>query len=429
MISTNGLAPRRIPGRRERMLAYLNAPEDMTDTCSEGVTETIRLSRGMEWFSGAFGPLPAGGALLLSGDPGVGKSTLALQLAGAAATAGERVLYLSTEQGVAALESRFAQLCPATRARHYLTFKDDLYDIAALPQLLSHQVLAPGGRLAGTRLIVVDSLQGHGLSSNSHGTWRAIYEALKQAAGAGITVLALAHMTKCRAIAGPRTLEHTCDATLLLRHGVRCRSFTVPKNRFGAARLDPLALVIDDESSRLEPSPLGASSTARAFTIGPGGPFAIEAAIVPARADRGFIKAPGFSLQETETVVDLLERTLPDARFLWALGVTVRAPDGVRHGREHNLAIAAALMGALLRKAPDRGALFVGDLDLEGRVQTPSQQALDHLESAQATGSLGLVRYLISAPNDECASALPSTPIRTLADLAASLKTSDDESR
>src|SRR5690606_3151501 len=101
-----------------------------------------------------------------------------------------------------------------------------------------------------------------------------------------------------------------------------CRALLVPKNRFGLSQAEPLTLAIDDESTRLEPSTLGAAATATAKSIGPGGIVEIEVAITPVRSERGFIKSPGLSRTEVETIVDLVERVCPEARYLWANGVT-----------------------------------------------------------------------------------------------------------
>ena len=132
----NGLALRPTPGRRTRMIDHIDAPSLAVDE--------IMLSQGMEWFTTLMGKIPTGANLLLSGDPGVGKSTLALQVAASAAALGQRVLYLTTEQRADTVRQRFAQICNATRAAKFLNFKDDLYDISLIPQLLANQLLRPG---------------------------------------------------------------------------------------------------------------------------------------------------------------------------------------------------------------------------------------------------------------------------------------------
>lgn len=397
-------------------------PETQVNRDQDG--QAIAVCASMDWFVNRLGgSFPRGANILLSGDPGVGKSTLALQIAAAVAGSGQKVLYLATEQAAGAVMARLGQLSGHTRVLRYLTVKDDIYDLALLPQLLTHQLLRPGADLYGTALVVVDSLQGcGGVSAQDRRVWGAVLDYLRQASSAGIASLALAHMTKGNSIAGPRTLEHACDVTMLLRHGASCRAMMVPKNRFGPSQMEPFALAIDAETTRLEPSPLGIAATATAKSIGAGGIVEIEVAITPVRSERGYIKSPGLSRTEVETVVDLVERTCPEARYLWANGVTVRAPDGISHRRDFNLAIATALLGALCRKPVPQDVLYIGDLGLHGEVRPPSAQARGCLEDAHAAGALDGIRGAVGLlPPDGLEAELP-LPFRTVDSLTDLLR-------
>lgn len=394
----------------------LREPEPQVNRDQDG--QAITVSSSMDWFVNRLGgSFPRGANILLSGDPGVGKSTVALQVAAAVAGSGQKVLYLATEQTGDAVRARLGQLSGHTRVLHYLTIKDDIYDLALLPQLLTHQLLRPGSDLHGTALVVVDSLQGcGGVSAQDRRVWGAVLDYLRQASSAGVASLVLAHMTKGNSIAGPRTLEHACDVTMLLRHGASCRAMLLPKNRFGPSQMEPFALAIDAETTRLEPSPLGAAAMATAKSIGPGGIVEIEVAITPVRSERGYIKSPGLSRTEVETVVDLVERTCPEARYLWANGVTVRAPDGIAHRRDFNLAIAAALLGALCRKPVPQDIVYIGDLGLRGEVRPPSVHARGCLDDAHAAGALDGIKEVVGTPWEESTTEIP-LPLRTIISL------------
>jgi DNA repair protein RadA/Sms len=386
----NGIL-QRDPSRRRAVLIEQLEDAEAPDSA------TLPLARGLSWFDDELGGIPRGAAILLSGDPGLGKTTLALQVASAAATLCQKVLYVATEQSEDALSRRLSQVSRCPRAKHYLHIKDDLYDLRVLPALLSHQLLNPNSPHYGTRLVIIDSLQGcAGLSPSDRESWSAILDFMRRASGAGLSILALAHRTKGGAIAGPRTLEHSCDVTMLMRRGVACRSLEVLKNRFGPSSSDPVPLRFNMDSTCLEPAPIGHGATASVHTLGGGGIISIEAAIIPARADRGYLKCPGMRAREVETLADTLERCWPQARTMWALGVTMRAPAGYTQSRDHGLAIVAVLMAALRRAAIPDDTIVIGDIGLDGRAVPASEGSWQELEDAMNVGELEGVRRIVT---------------------------------
>ncbi len=397
-MSSNGVLKRDPTGRRLALIKHFDDAE-ATDS------DTLALASGLSWFTDELGGIPRGAAILLSGDPGLGKTTLALQIASAAATLCQKVLYIATEQTSEALSRRLSQVSRCPRAKHYLTIKDDLYDLRVLPALLTHKLLNPVSPLFGTRLIVIDSLQGcTGLSPSDRESWSAILDFMRRASGVGLSVLALAHKTKGGAIAGPRTLEHSCDVTMIMKRGVACRSVEVLKNRFGPSSSEPIPLRFNRDTTCLEQAPIGHGATANVYTIGRGGIIPIEAAIVPARSDRGFIKCPGMSAREVETLADVLERCWKEARTMWAMGVTVRAPAGFVQNRDHSLAIIAVMMAALRRASIPGDTIVLGDIGLDGRTVPASEESWQELEAAINVGELQGIRRILSSagPRAEC---------------------------
>lgn len=207
---------------------------------------------------------------------------------------------------------------------------------------------------------------------------------------------------------------------LQTRDSERAAYCRLPKNRFGPSQMESYALAIDAETTRLEPSPHGAAATAIARSIGPDGIVEIEVAITPVRSERGYIKSPGLSRTEVETVVDLVERTCPEARYLWANGVTVRAPDGIAPRRDLSLAIAAALLGALRRKPVPKDVVYVGDVGLRGELRPPSVDARGCLEDSHAAGALDGIMAVVGTPWPECSAddiPLPFRRVSALTDL------------
>lgn len=364
--------------------------------------DCLPLSEDMAWFANLLGRLPRGANLLVGGDPGVGKSTLVQQIALSAALAGERVLIIATEQSRGTLLSRMTALSaplgvPGDHAA-VIEIIDDIGDLSLLPQLLARQVFARNGRLNGTDLIIIDSLHGLGNGPNDKRFYSAIFEYLRTASASGITTIALAHMNKARELSGPRALEHAIDASIVMRHGVSCRAMYVPKNRNGASRMEPFSVVIDEATTRIVPSPLSASGSARVRTIACDGPVTLEVALTLPRHERGFVKAPGLSPQEAAIIVDLMARIHPPAKTIGSLGVTVRAPGGVRFRREHALPIAVAIAAALSRVEVPEHFVVAGDVDLRGGVCQLGGSAMRLLDDAFKACLLGPRDVLVAMP-------------------------------
>ncbi|ULE35107.1 DNA repair protein RadA [Mycobacterium sp. IDR2000157661] len=176
------------------------------------------------------GGLVPGSVTLLAGDPGVGKSTLLLEVAHRWAQAGNRSLYLSGEESAGQIRMR-AERTGCTHDEVYLAAESDL------STALGHiEQVQPG-------LVVVDSVQTMS-STEADGVTggvtqvRAVTTALTMAAKmSGVAMILVGHVTKDGAIAGPRSLEHLVDVVLHFE-GDRTSSLRMVrgvKNRFGAA--------------------------------------------------------------------------------------------------------------------------------------------------------------------------------------------------
>lgn len=176
------------------------------------------------------GGLVPGSVTLLAGDPGVGKSTLLLEVAHQWATAGKRALYLSGEESAGQIRMR-AERTGCTHDEVYLAAESDL------STALGHiEAVQPS-------LVVVDSVQTMSTTEADGVTGgvtqvRAVTTALTMAAKtSGVALILVGHVTKDGAIAGPRSLEHLVDVVLHFE-GDRAsplRMVRGVKNRFGAA--------------------------------------------------------------------------------------------------------------------------------------------------------------------------------------------------
>ena len=176
------------------------------------------------------GGVVPGSAVLVAGEPGAGKSTLLLQLAAAAAAAGEPVLYVSGEESEHQLKLRGERL--GIRPESLLLFSE-----TSMPRILA------AAEESKPRLLVLDSVQCvHSPEiSGAPGTVTQVRESaaalVLYAKATRVPVFIIGHVNKDGAIAGPRTLEHMVD-TVLHFEGDRRQSHRLlraVKNRFGAA--------------------------------------------------------------------------------------------------------------------------------------------------------------------------------------------------
>lgn len=174
------------------------------------------------------GGVVPGGVLLMAGEPGVGKSTLLLELAAQWARAGRRVLYVSGEESAAQVRLR-AERTGAVHDELYLAAETDL------GALLTHvEQVQPS-------LLVVDSVQTiastdvDGVPGGVTQVREVAAAVIGRAKSAGIATLLVGHVTKDGTVAGPRVLEHLVDVVLQFEgdRTSRLRLLRATKNRFG----------------------------------------------------------------------------------------------------------------------------------------------------------------------------------------------------
>lgn len=175
------------------------------------------------------GGIVPGSGVLISGDPGIGKSTLLMQMAAAVAQDGRKVLYVSGEESAHQIKRRALRLDLHTPALYLLA------DVRVDNILAQIEKLQPA-------LVIVDSIQAVQLDGvqSSAGSVTQVRESaaalLRLAKAANIPLFLVGHVTKEGLIAGPRVLEHMVDTVLYLE-GDRFHSYRLlraVKNRFGS---------------------------------------------------------------------------------------------------------------------------------------------------------------------------------------------------
>ena len=199
-------------------LAGSAEPPPRTET---GIQELDRVLGG--------GLVPAS-AVLVGGDPGIGKSTLLLQAAARLAGSGQHILYVSGEESIEQVRLRARRLGIA-EAPLKLAASVNLRDIAASLE-----------EAKDATLVVIDSIQTMWLDAidSAPGTVAQVracsFELIRLAKSAQFALVLVGHVTKDGALAGPRVLEHMVDAVLYFEgdRGHQFRILRAVKNRFGA---------------------------------------------------------------------------------------------------------------------------------------------------------------------------------------------------
>lgn len=349
-----------------------------------------RLPSGIEEFDRVLGGgLVPGSALLVGGDPGIGKSTLLLQAAAAFARAGASAIYVSGEEAGAQLRLRAQRLGLAdapvrlgteTALRDILTTLDaerpDVAVIDSIQTLWADTVAAAPGSVGQVRA--------------------AVHELVTFAKRSGVAVILVGHVTKDGQIAGPRVVEHMVD-TVLYFEGERGHQFRIlraVKNRFGpsgeigvfemtggglAEVANPSALFL---SERGQPTPgsavfAGIEGTRPVLTE-------IQALVAPSTLAAPRRTVVGLDSGRVSTILAVLEArcAIPFA----GLDVFLNVAGGMRVTEPAaDLAIAAALLSAREDHALPAEAVFFGEVSLSGALR-PVGQAENRLKEARKLG-------------------------------------------
>ena len=362
------------------------------------------------------GGLVPGSALLIGGDPGVGKSTLILQALASFAKTGGRAVYISGEEAMAQVRLRASRL-GVSDAPVALGAANCIEDIlATLESGPPPQVLA------------IDSIQTIWTSAldAAPGTIAQVrtasFDLVRYAKASGTALLLAGHVTKDGQIAGPKVVEHLVDAVLYFEgeRGHHFRVLRAVKNRFGPTDEigvfemtgrgleevgNPSALFLGDRS---------ASAPGAAVFAGLEGtrPLLVEIQALVAPASYGTPRRAvvGWDSGRLAMILAVL-----DARANLGIGnsdIYLNVAGGLKVGEPAaDLAAAAALISSFTGRPLPKDCVFFGEISLSGDVR-PAPQAELRLKEAAKLG------FKLAAVPEGTKGEIPGLELRALRDVA-----------
>lgn len=388
-------------------------------------TDAPRIETGIAEFDRVIGGgFVVGSAILVGGDPGIGKSTLLLQAAAALARRGDPVIYVSGEEAIAQIRLRAERLGLADTPIK-LAAETNVEDILA--------TLSAGERPS---LVIIDSIQTlwTDLADSAPGTVTQVRSSaqalIRYAKQSGAAIVLIGHVTKDGQIAGPRVVEHMVDAVLHFESegGHHFRILRSVKNRFGptdeigvfemtGAGLgevsNPSALFLGERNTATPGSAVFAGMEGtRPLLVEIQALVAVSALGTPRRAVIGWDSnrlAMVIAVLETHCGVRLSQY---DVYLNVAGGLRITEPAA-------DMAVAAALVSSRLGVALPADSVYFGEVGLSGAIRAVSQAAT-RLKEAQ---KLGFGRATMPAPSvDTDASSFPNAVgYSQLAELVAAI--------
>ena len=339
------------------------------------MNQAARMSTGMGELDRVLGGgIVQGSLVLVGGDPGIGKSTLLLQVCQNLSDAGKKVLYISGEESLQQIRLRAERMGSFTE--HLLILCET--DLQAVRETITR--LQP-------QVVVIDSIQTmyNESVSSAPGSVSQVREStgvlMQIAKTQNITVFIVGHVTKEGVVAGPRVLEHMVD-TVLYFEGDRYASYRVlrgVKNRFGSTneigvfemRGSGLAEVANPSEYMLEGKPENASGSIVACTMEGTRPVLLEVQALVCQSSLAFPRrtADGTDLNRVNLLMAVLEKRAGlrvsscDAYINIAGGIRMNEP-------ALDLGIVLAVASSMTDTPIDEKTIAFGEVGLSGEVRS-----------------------------------------------------------
>ena len=352
--------------------------------------DTHHLPTGVSEFDRVLGGgIVPGAVILLSGEPGVGKSTLLLDVAAKVVSRGTTVLYVSAEESTGQVYLRASR----TGGLHDSLLLANDTDLGAILGHIDH---------SKPELLIVDSVQtvSSGVIDGSAGGVSQVREVaatlIRVAKETGLPIIMVGHVTKDGQVAGPRTLEHLVDVVCQFEgdRQTSLRFVRAHKNRFGPTdevgcfEMSGEGIIEVPDPSELFRSGSRNAVSGTCTTIALEGrralPVEIQALVVPSGAPQPRRVVNGVESSRVAMLLAVLERRAGIA--LSNADVYVSTVGGIKiHEPAADLAIALAVASAAKDRALTPTTVAIGEISLAGEVR-PVNQAAQRTSEASRLG-------------------------------------------
>lgn len=341
------------------------------------------------------GGIVPGSLVLVGGDPGIGKSTLLLQVCQKLADDGHEVLYISGEESLKQIK---------LRAERIGQFSDKLRLFCET----NLELIGDTIRSSKPEVVIIDSIQTmyNEDASSAPGSVSQVREStsvlMQLAKGLGISIFIVGHVTKEGTVAGPRVLEHMVD-TVLYFEGDRHASYRIlraVKNRFGSTneigvfemRETGLTEVENPSQFMLNGRPEEASGSIVACSMEGTRPILLEIQALVARSQLAMPRrtAAGMDYNRVSLLLAVLEKRLN--LHLSGSDVYVNIAGGIRINEPAiDLGVVLAIVSSSRDQAIDEKVLAFGEVGLSGEVRAVSQAA----QRVQEAKKLGFTTVIL----------------------------------
>lgn len=386
-------APQNLPASSSFSRTTYSGGADLSESILEleniGTESDVRYDTGIGELNRVLGGgLVKGSLVLLGGEPGIGKSTILLQIC---QYLGENhsILYVSGEESARQIKLRAERLGVDTENLYILTATD--------AESIAETITSSAPDIA-----IIDSIQTMSINriSSSPGSLTQVRECsnlfMHTAKRQEIPIIIVGHVNKDGAIAGPKVMEHIVDAVLYFE-GERHQSYRLLraiKNRFGSTNeigvfemLDKGLVEVENPSQMLlSGRPHGVSGTCVACIMEGTRPILAE---VQALATKTSYAAPrrmttGFDFNRLNIIIAVLEKRI--GIFMGSLDVYLNIVGGFRLDEPAaDLPVAMALYSGIMDKPIDETLISFGEIGLGGEIRSVSQSSM-RIKEAERMG-------------------------------------------